>query len=462
MGIISSLLRKNVDPNGQSVGQNQIDIELSSPAVNSTTTAEAEPNNSESSRNGRSEITNEETNICRIFKVQDLISDENIVQSFKPKILSIGPYHHGSSSSHLEVTESVKLRCQRNILGSISEDSYDGCRITTRAKDFYSEKYITMGEENFARMLLRDGCFILAALGLMRGDLTQLEFEALPWHDVVHDLLLVENQIPFLVLEEIRMLAAPIPGETTESLKEKIAASVKVELQHYTNAIDIREIHSKDFHHLLHLCHMFFRPSQIAVEHHRARAVTNLQWHRAVQYHEAGVEFRAKDPSTPHSLLDVTFSNGVMEIPRLSIDGQTESLFKNLIMFELGCPQVGKYMNAYIIFMSQLLSKPDDVELLAQRGIIEILGRADEVLRIFGRLNELAILPCWDDYYLKSTLRSVGAHYNRRSNWWFAWLKHKHCKNPFLALAALGAFIVLLCTVIQALFSVLQYFTPTK
>nr|CAD1834752.1 unnamed protein product [Ananas comosus var. bracteatus] len=310
--------------------------------------------------------------------------------------------------------ESVKLDCRRRIFGYDSDNyhvSGEIMELENRARGLYSEN-VTMEREDFAKMLLLDGCFIAVALGKMEGravenipseaDLSQ--HEALNRHDIVHDLLLVENQIPFFVLEEIRNLAAPIPGETTEQFKKNIAKYVERVLRHYPKAIEIPAICSNDFHHLLHLCHMFFRPSQNPAGHHRIQTMIQCfpcsdrshhmtnQWHRAMQYREAGVEFRVKDSSsTPHSLLDVTFSNGTMEIPHLSIDAKTESIFSNLIMFEVGYPSAGNYINAYVTFMSQLLCDADDVKLLAREKIVHILGPQEEVVNIFNRLNGLAV-----------------------------------------------------------------------
>ncbi|OAY72309.1 UPF0481 protein [Ananas comosus] len=464
--------------------------------------AEGDRSNSESSRidvpgieprNAPSEITNGETNRCKIFKVRDQTIHENSIDSFKPKILSIGPYHHGSS--RLRGMETWKRDCRRYILGRISESYYDTVEIkelVKKARRVYSEN-ITMELNKFADMLLLDGCFVLAFLTEIKGksvenvpsetgmisgtpgttssDTTghtgggqwqddRHQDEAIIREDTVRDLLfLVDNQIPFFVIEEIHKLAVG-EGETTETLKRNIAKYVEGVLHHYPKAIAIPAICSNDFHHLLHLCHMFFRPSQKPEKRNGNRAAANqAMWHRAMQYREAGVEFRVKDSSTPHSLLDVTFSNGTMEIPHLSIDGKTESIFSNLLLFEKGCSHTGRHINAYVAFMSQLLSDADDVKLLARENIVRILNHEEEALNIFRRLNGLAIVDrCGKDYYLTSTFQSVEAHYRCRFNWWMAWLKHNHLTNPCVAVAALLGLTALLCTIIQQLLSILAHF----
>ncbi|OAY66972.1 UPF0481 protein [Ananas comosus] len=315
---------------------------------------------------------------------------------------------------------------------------------------------------------------------------------------VAHDLLLLENQLPFFVIKRIYELVAS--KETATPLAEKIAKHVERMLCYYPKAI--RESRRpKDFHHLLHLCHMYFRPTQkleyyqhetrpgffrhfkhlgkyFNLGHHteeeeqalapnqqfnclRASKQAN-RWHRAVQYYEAGVEFSKKefDEHNPHSLLDIKFSNGVMEIPCLRIDENTGSLFRNFIAFEQTCSQFGNDITAYIVFMSQLISMPDDVTLLVQRGIIvHILDSDEEVSTLFSKLSKDVVFDFNGDYYLKPMSWVLEEHYQSRLKRWMAWLWHERFSNPWLGLAVLTGAIVLFCTVLQTLIAVSSYYS---
>ncbi|KAG0527769.1 hypothetical protein BDA96_06G262200 [Sorghum bicolor] len=188
----------------------------------------------------------------------------------------------------------------------------------------------------------------------------------------------------------------------------------------------------KDFHHLLHLCHIYFRPSKNPEEEHsnqfgsgddhsflcfgrkyfrmRYHPEENGQdssyqhkidvhqsgeqlnrWRRVAQYLEAGIKFKKReyDKHDPHSLLDIQFSNGAIGIPCIIVDDYTGTLFRNLIAFEQTCPQFGDDFTAYIVFLSQLISMPEDVTLLAQREVIvHHLDSDERVSDLFTMLSK--------------------------------------------------------------------------
>nr|CAD1834911.1 unnamed protein product [Ananas comosus var. bracteatus] len=211
--------------------------------------------------------------------------------------------------------------------------------------------------------------------------------EAIIREDTVRDLFLLDNQIPFFVIEEIHKLASKAREARRQSSSNE--------------------------------------PSNVAPSNAIPRSRSRVQ---------------------SKGLFDSPFSFGRdvqqwdNEIPHLSIDGKTESIFSNLILFEKGCSHTGRYINAYVAFMSQLLSDADDVKLLARENIVQILNHEEEALNIFRRLNGLAIVDrCGKDYYLTSTFQSVEAHYRCRFNWWMAWLKHNHLTNPCVALLSILA-----------------------
>ncbi|OAY66970.1 UPF0481 protein [Ananas comosus] len=322
------------------------------------------------------------------------------------------------------------------------------------------------------------------------------------WNEsfAAHDLLLLENQIPSCVVKSIYQLVAG-KDAAFAPVTNSFAKCMEHIVRYYPTAIKELE-RPKDFHHLLHLCHMYFRPSQKPEEGHQHqvrphtfqhflqfafkylklghRQEENMQnltinkqmdclqsaqerWHRAVQYYEAGIEFTRKEfnKCNPHSLLDIEFRNGVMDIPCLPVDEHTSCLFRNFIAFEQTCPQFGNDFTTYVVFMSQFMSMSEDVTLLAQRGIIEHQLRSDkEVSTLFTKLVKDVVFDFGGNYYLKSIFRETEAHYQSRLNMWMAWLRHNHFSNPWLALAALAAAIMLFCTILQTLIAVYSYMKP--
>ncbi|TVU33863.1 hypothetical protein EJB05_15676, partial [Eragrostis curvula] len=144
-----------------------------------------------------------------------------------------------------------------------------------------------------------------------------------------------------------------------------------------------------------------------------------FRWRRAEQYHEAGVHFRKRvfTENDRHSLLDIRFTNGLTEVPPLFIDGNTGSFFRNIIALEQTCPQYGNYFTSYCAFLSQVVTQPADVTLLAKRGILVHHMRTDEeVSTLLTRLGKNVYFDINGDHYLKSLCRRMEEHYQSRVN----------------------------------------------
>jgi hypothetical protein len=296
-----------------------------------------------------------------------------------------------------------------------------------------------------------------------------------------HDFLMLENQIPFFVVKTIYKLFANT--QDVNRLTDNIAKFIEGTLYFYPKAIMDAD-RPKNFHHLLHLCHMYISPSQQR-QHGRKFSRADYQtvplyelsenhlnsyhrgklyrWRHAVQYHEAGIEFKRRELNehSPHSLLDVRFHNGVLEIPFLLIDQMTVPLFRNFIALEQSSPHLGNDFTAYAAFISQLISGSEDVSFLLKRGIIVHQMRSDEeVSALFTKLGKNVDFDLNGKYYLRSTGISMEEHYQSRLNRWMAWLWQNHFRNPWMSLAVLAAIVVLVCTFLQLLFALLAYLNP--
>ena len=457
----------------------------------------------------------------------------------------------------------LKLNCELNLQEYVRAIY----KLEKQAKRYYSQE-ISMDKKNFVRMLLLDSCFILVkvdgtvgapmpleevdtygtagiindksgeecldsghAAASSTGHATErlvheIELTKLPensagkseqntdylydrnssgdWYAsfVWHDLFLLENQIPFFIIETVYNLALS-KRRVKAPLRDKIVQCVEDILRQFPKGTG-RSNRPRNFHHLLHLCHMYLRPTHQFVgstqqklkvqffsrlvhlgqtyfnfgptqeENEQRQLLTHSKdcfqdehlpnrWRQAVQYHEAGVRLKKREYSScdRHSLLDIKLSNGVLEVPYFPIDENTESLFKNLIAFEQMSPQFGNCITSYITFMSQFVSTSEDVALLSRRGIIvHMLDSDDEVSAMFTRLCTHIYFSTDSYHYLKTLCHILEEHYQSRLNRWMAWLWRNHFSNPWLALGVFAAVIVLLCTIVQTIFTVLAYSPP--
>lgn len=319
---------------------------------------------------------------------------------------------------------------------------------------------------------------------------------------VWHDLFLLENQMPFFVIESIyeAVVGNSLPNVL---IRDKFVECVEDILRHFPKGIQNSQ-RLRGFHHMLHLCHMYLRPTQKFTESQQERPKPRyfhtlihfggkcfglsskprerelnylpvqegdcfragqlpIRWRRASQYHEAGIRLKKREYTEydRHSLLDIKFQNGVIEIPCLLIDENTESLFKNLVALEQTDARFGNDLTAYVTSMSQLVSTPEDSALLAGRGIIVCLVDSDdEIPALFTRLSRQVTFYADSNYYLKYLCQTLEVHYQGRLNRWMAWLWINHFSNPWLALALVAAVIVLICTIVQTIYTVLAYMYP--
>lgn len=308
-----------------------------------------------------------------------------------------------------------------------------------------------------------------------------------------HDLFLLENQIPFFVVKKLYELASGNVS-LSPSLTDAMNKFVEEALAFYPKTIRGTN-RPEDFQHLLHLCHMYLRPNRKVDNSHHCHVGSQYiykffsfgrkyfrlghhpesneqvqpadqelnRWRRAAQYIEAGVRFKKReyDDMDPHSLLDIKFINGSIEIPCLAVDEYTGGLFRNVIAFEQTCPGFGDDFTAYIVFISQIISMPEDVTLFVERKIIvHHLDSDRDVSDLFTMLSKDIVFDFNGRYYLKSLCWAMEEYYQNRLNRWIAWLWLNHFSNPWLALAALGTVIVLVCTIVQTIYTILAYLKP--
>ncbi|KAL6646471.1 hypothetical protein ACP70R_018079 [Stipagrostis hirtigluma subsp. patula] len=427
-----------------------------------------------------------------IDMVGDLTRNVDEVE-YDPRHVSIGPYHRIRNPALARDGE--KFRSLRAVLSAASADMklevYLGelARLEDRARRCYAHSFDDFGSEEFLRMLLLDGCYLLTRFGgaveagrrrngaatanghaqgayhgggssAAAGGADKLEAVA-----VVRDVFyLAENQIPFFIVEKIHQLTVLDGGA---SAADDIAEFVRKLLRKQQYSVAKPAVGpAPGPGNLLHLVHMHFRPS--VPLYPTGSKVTGGQvgrWRTAAEYHFAGVKLRSRPLGSngARCILDVKLDSGggVLEIPCLSIDAETWRLLRNLVALEQRNPEAtGSHVTAYCVFMSQVACTHIDVELLSRRGIIvHGLGNDGEVARCFADLCKGVVFSPDDPScnYLKTACQTLEKRFRSRPRRWMAWLGQKYFRNPWLAIGLAAAAVGLVCTVVQAVYSVLSY-----
>ncbi|CAO2201435.1 unnamed protein product [Urochloa humidicola] len=401
---------------------------------------------------------------------------------YDPHHVAIGPYHRLRNPDLARDDE--KIRCLNAILSAASAaattlevylDEIAG--LEARARSCYAHIFSIESSE-FVRMLLLDGCYLLVRFGNVtaaaKGSATasgggdMLEAVA-----VVRDVFyLAENQIPFFVLDKIHQLTR---SDSTVSAVDAIAGYVHELLrrQQYSVATPALPEPPRPGN-LLHQLHIHLastvHPPPAANKAYRTRRVG--RWQTATEYHLAGMRFKSRPiggerHGGARSILDVRLldsggsGGATLEVPRLNIDGETWRLLRNLMALEQrNVETTGSHVTAYCVFVSQLACTAADVEFLARRGVVSHgLGNHGEVAALFSDLCK-GVVFCADDpelNYLRGICQALENGVRCRRRRWVAWLQRTYFGNPWLVLGLAAAVLGLVCTMVQAVYSVLSY-----
>ncbi|VAH85508.1 unnamed protein product [Triticum turgidum subsp. durum] len=413
---------------------------------------------------------------------------------YDPDHVAIGPYNYPRSDSkriqHLAMGHDKLMSLEKVLTAAkalrpgitVEVDVYVNelrC-LEESVRDCYDNTFPDMTSEQFVRMLLLDGCYILSRLvGLQLGaqpmaDLTgtanagALSAERAEALAVVrHVFYLAENQIPFLVLEKIGELTGLDGNNPVIANIAKYALDL-MRMQKYAEAAPamVPTVPGN----LLHLLHMHLKPVAPSVSSaatvRGAKRVTVRRWRSATEYYFAGVMFKRRDMSEnglTRCILDVKLSSGsgTLEVPCLDIDAGTWRLLRNLMELEQRNREaVGSHVTAYCVFMSQLACTTKDVELLTKRRVIvHGHGNNDEVAKCFADLCKGIMFDPNDPHcnYLWETCSKLEKRCLSNPQRWIAWLRRKYFNNPWLAVGLLAAVIGLVCGIVQAVYSVLSY-----
>ncbi|XXG79813.1 hypothetical protein AAC387_Pa09g0806 [Persea americana] len=131
-------------------------------------------------------------------------------KTYVPQIISIGPLHYAKRRDVLQAMEEHKWRYLHAILGRNGEDFLLRCwrkvkQSEERARKCYSEEIDGLDSNTFVEMLVLDACFIIELFCRFKriiyfeiGD-PILDLVLLP--TIASDLIMLENQIPFFILE---------------------------------------------------------------------------------------------------------------------------------------------------------------------------------------------------------------------------------------------------------------------
>nr|XP_018680231.1 PREDICTED: UPF0481 protein At3g47200-like [Musa acuminata subsp. malaccensis] len=123
-------------------------------------------------------------------------------KAYEPTIVSLGPFHH--HESHLKAMDHLKWHYLNKFLGRNPEKPLEDYLKLIKEKErqarmAYSEE-VKMRSDDFVQMMLLDCCFVIETI------LSEGEGQATIWSlspVLVRDMLILENQLPFCLLQPL-------------------------------------------------------------------------------------------------------------------------------------------------------------------------------------------------------------------------------------------------------------------
>ncbi|XP_073106772.1 UPF0481 protein At3g47200-like [Elaeis guineensis] len=481
---------------------------------------------------------------CTIFKVPQHIRQLDH-EAYDPLVASLGPFHH-AHSSHCAVTQDQKRRYVWHLLSRHGGEKHANqllkeCLMKLKEQDhmvrhcYYPALPPELNAQKLASMMLLDGCFIIylmlkmharkkgmdeeteeedeskekrewkikmgedGRVSNMRKKHEQLEdphdAEQSTFNIVVYDVLKLENQIPFFI---IQLLLDEIKPCEVEKIDLVDLALQLFEDIHPQESKSFKKKDPRNYHHLLHLFYLSRVPSKEGEKTPgRIRRAIESKW-KLSKKEPGGKKLEVALPSTPRwtpnamdlnrvgvkfkriegtdSFLNITFKqrslpclswlclmfkSGWMEIPPLQIYGYTCHLFRNLMAFEQCYPKTEMYIMTYVFFMDGIIDQAEDVRLLRLERILEHkLSNDEAAAKLFNQLGD-QIQFDWKNNYLDKEITKVicrvGKFYEFKWHQWFGELRRDYFGKPWTIIAVLAATAGLLLTAEQAAFSAMSY-----
>jgi len=395
-----------------------------------------------------------------IYKVPPKIRKNN-PKAYTPQIVSIGPYHHktcdlGKEDNNFEPMEEFKLKYLKGFLGrtkiTMREFVVKMKELEEEIRLCYAEP-IKYNSNDFLKMILVDACFIIELFLRYHRYKDWVEKDPLfgkDWmlDDIKADLLLLENQLPFFVLEKLYNLTGMnenflhITFNYFKSLSLGELCPVE-NPKHFTDLLRSSLISSSNL------------DLGKAEEYNEVRHV-----YSASQLLEAGIKFQV-NPND--GLLDLTYSDeGKFIMPILNMHDDTEIILRNIMAFEHCHLPDTNIINQCLKILDFLIDTEKDVKVLVDNKIIvNWMGDANAVATMINNLGSDFPMPYFNLPYF-SLCNSLNNFYENPYKKYKAIFLHEYFNTPWKIASTIAAIVLLFLTLIQTICSIISLFHGKK
>ncbi|XP_076927961.1 putative UPF0481 protein At3g02645 [Bidens hawaiensis] len=404
-------------------------------------------------------VKNKESHINRlpptIYMAPRTVRDKS-PGSFNPRVVSIGPLHR--EDENVQAFEGKKAGYLINLMRRAHyplEVMLNLCvqKVYTsmeKIKACYDWPKI-YDDAEIVDMMIIDACFITEFLCMEWGSNVEGELFV---QNVLSDLVLLENQIPFFFLDEIFQctILQFYPNASLLKLIYPVLCVSNV----FETRLEFNNISFNNTQHILSLLHQCYKPPDNVTKGNfplRIPSVSDLD--------RAGVNFKPYKNPTWLMGLEVKlyrlpcffgcWSKPTLRIPVLKVDDSTEFVLRNLIAYEQS-RQNDTYVTSYAFAMDTLVDTPEDVfKLVESRVIVNHLGSNEEAAK---RINNICKGTLLKDCFYHEEWEKLSKYYD---SYWpknIAKMKRIYFSSPWSMITLLAGIILFVLTVIQTIFTI--------
>ncbi|KAM4081784.1 hypothetical protein ACJW30_11G118500 [Castanea mollissima] len=391
---------------------------------------------------------------CCIYRVPKNLRQIN-KEAYSPKLISIGPFHHGKEE--VRDMEKLKVRylkefcyrtgkCQKEIARVIEENE-------VKIRRCYEEIF-DISSEDFVKMVLLDSTFIIELFLRANDEKDSMSSKPLLDCHIQADLILLENQLPFFILEELHTKFSKEQNSDNSffMLASKYFTSYIVpvknnEVKHFTDLIRYSRCPRSELEFKDRKCDLY----------------------SATKLHAAGVVFKVNDKEDS---LDIKFNKcqplykcpcltclwllnwlpclkcfwclermqPLLKFSSIMIDDGAEGLLRNIMALEQCHYPSEPYICNYMLLLDYLIDTSEDVDLLVKEKIIvNRLGSNEAVANMVNKLCSEIVEnnSCYADL-----AQRLSTHYNQCCNHNMASLRSIYFADVWRGTATIVGLIV--------------------
>lgn len=413
---------------------------------------------------------------CCIYKVPRHVRNLKNGEPYTPRLISIGPFHHTR-----RILKPMHTQKQRYFLAFWERGKHKKALAkyktflkenTKTIQNFYSEMDINIKDNQFVDMIMLDAVFILE-LFLRKYEKKEDYLFTTAWisKSIQRDLLLLENQLPIYVLEQLHRRV--FRDDNSPSFLELAFKFFENFNPHRSNKRQNEEMLKNCItcNHFTDLIRYFYLPKEVfdkgwEPSAHFSNINVEDKWvlKTATKLNEAGVSFEKVNHK---SLLEIKFEKvqvlswflclgclpcfnfvkSKLKMPQFKVHQNKECVLRNLIALEQCHYSDQPFICNYISLIDDLINTQEDVEFLVDKEIIvHDLGSHAELANMINSMCKNVVVTC--NYY-GNTSKKLKLHYNNHWKYYMGMLKSVYFRDPWRISSTVVGVIIFLFAIIN-------------